>query len=666
MLNYILQELKETGFSKADKKFMLGGSLCLLLLFVFLYFNYQEPPEFNENKEIGTVFVKRNVVRRKANAELSWRNVRVSYPVREKDMIRTSAGSEALLHISDKFKIDMDENTTIVLDFLEDSERGRIRLEQGSARFRHSDPELEGKGLLNLEIVDQDGSFHLNSPGDILLDRSKAKGKLNIVALNDKVELRGRGSLKGIEEVLSPEVLYSSLGKKLSKNNFSFLLQAPEDGAYIFGAGKSVPVKLSWEAKTKAAAQLEISKQKDFSSTTISKKVKASRYRTKLGAGLYYWRLKKASSKRSGESYSAVRKFRIVSQKPLLGYKPWGGEVFSYRTQKPFVNFSWSKIPNRAFYLLEIAKDKGFKETVIKKGTFSVDYGSPLEEGQYYWRVSVKDDLGEFAIRSKVKSFRVIRKKDMVFEIKTNFVPNQTLNMKLLAKKGFLINWEDHPEIFYTEIEFAEDENFSKIIMQKKLSQNFYNFKAKLKAQSYYYRIKSYNKEGELLSKPLVRSFRVKDIKIKIAGFKLLYPKNNVTLHRDKILKRGLRFTWKKPAGTDSLKYSFLLAKDKAFKKIISSKEKMEKESFFNKGIKKSGRYFWKVKALDPSNNFEEMGETKVFAFIVEQMPTISVEGMGNIRGRILQRKGANVIISTPKGNITVPLRKLQGRVRFD
>ena len=663
----ILQEWKAEGFTKTDKQFFLWSSLSLFFLFVLLYFNYQDPDELNKGKQVGIVFVKKNVVRRRPDSGPSWISVQRSYPVREKDMIRTGAESEAILYIMSKFKIDMDENTTIVLDFLEESQKGRIRLEQGSVRFRQT--ETERKELLNLEIVDEEaGSFHVSSFGELLLTRNRKEEKLRIAVLNDKAELKGTGVLGELEETLSPDGLYTLSETKLIKKSFSLIAQEPKDGAYVTGVGKSIPVKFSWKSKKKTKwAQIEISKQRDFSSIILKKEVTASSFTKKLEEGLYYWRVKTPDSKHSikdrkaRENYSIVRKFRVVSQKPILSYAPSEGELFSYRDEIPFVNFSWSKLPNVSFYSLELAKDKEFKEMIIKKDTSSVNYGADLEAGEYYWRVSIKDNLTASTLRSKVKRFKVVRKEKAKFSIKLNFISGQKLNRRSLAKEGFVISWKDHPETFRTEFTIAEDRNFSKLVKQEKLSVNFYHLKEKLKEKIYYYKMKAYDKEGRLLAAPLIGFFRVEAAKVGLTGFLLLKPRNNSSLQKGDIFAKGIRFSWSKfSVEQEEWKYTFLLAKDRNFKKIIVEKDR-QKEELLSKDIKKNGLYFWKVKAIDTSDN-SALGETKVFSFFVDQMALMSVKGR-KVRGRIVKIEGSSVRISTPEGIIEAQVDEIDGNI---
>ena len=290
-----------------------------------------------------------------------------------------------------------------------------------------------------------------------------------------------------------------------------------------------------------------------------------------------------------------------------------------------------------------------------------MNYGSDLKAGEYHWRVSVKDNLTASTRRSRVKRFKVVQEKKRKFSIKLNFTSEQKLDKRSLAKEGFVISWEDHPEISRTEFIIAEDRNFSKLVKQEKLSANFYHLQEKLKEKSYYYKIKSYNKKGDLLAPPHVGVFHVESAKIDTADFRLLKPRNSSSLHKGDVFKHGILFSWNKLlAEQDAVKYAFLLAKDRNFKKIISKKD-VKAESLLIKDIKENGLYFWKVKALDPSEN-SALGETKTFSFYVEQIPLMVIEGR-KIRGRIIDVKGSSVKVSTPEGVIDTTADKIEGGI---
>ena len=550
-------------------------------------------------------------------------------------------------------KIDMDENTIVLLDFLDSSKKGRVRLGNGSVRFRQADP--GDPKILNLEVVDKGQSFTLSGAGELLLNRGKPNAKLRVAALNDKVKLTGAG---GIEETLRPDSLLVLSEKGVSKQRLSVVPQKPEDGAYIAGPGQSIALKFSWKTAVKKAqkVQIEISQHSNFSRPVLRKKIARSAFAARLKPGLYYWRLLGPPSKAFPGRYSVTRKFRVLSQAAVKTYKPLPKAVFIYRDIEPFVSFSWSKDPDAAAYFLEVAKDAKFKESIIKQNTLSINYGSNLAEGTYYWRVTVKNALTGSSLKSRTKSFKILRRKEIKLRLGLNLAPRQVLDRKSLAKKGFTLSWKANPEVARTEVVIAEDPKFSKVFIKEKVSTNFYQMKAKFTKSAYHYKINSYNEQGELISSSPARSFQVQDVKIKLTGFRSIYPGNKASLHRRLVVENGIRFTWSKPVGVD-VKFKFLLARDRAFGEILSKKE-TKQSARRDKSIKKNGRYFWKVAALDAEDG-STVSETKVHGFTVVQLPVIGISGIGRVRGRIISRGGGSVKVSTSKGVITTTMDKI-------
>ena len=683
ILNILLLKWDSKLLSETDKKFVLGASLSLLLLFVLLYFNYQAPDDVAGSKQIGILLIKRNIVQRKPETRVSWRSVQESYPVYEKDTVRTGEQSAAVLHLNGKFKIDMDENTTIVLDFLDTSKKGRVRLGSGSVRFRQADP--KDPKILNLEVVDKDESFNLSGAGELLLNRSKPNEKLKLAALSNQVKLTGTG---GIEETLTPDSFLVLSEKKISKERFTVLPKKPEDGAYIAGFSNSIPVKFSWTTGGKKAqrVQIEISKESNFSKILFKKKTLSSSLSRKLKPGVYYWRLLGPPSKNLSGKYSVTRKFRVISQAAVLTYKPPARELFVYRSIEPFINFSWSDVPNADSYTLEISKNRNFKKTVVKKRTSSTSYGAAITAGKYYWRVTVKNSLTGSSLISKVKTFKVERK-DTKLAVRLKLAPKPILDKKVLEKKGFVVSWEDSPEIAYSDIIIAEDPKMSDVIIKKRVSTNFVRIKEKFNKPTYHYQIKSYNQQEELLSELPTHTFRVKglkdsvldtyatieknikiekeDIQIKkqnldihIKRLRLLSPDSNSSFDRDIILYQGIRFAWRRlNIGENFLTFRLFVAKDRAFKKILFKKD-TKKGHIISRDIKANGRYFWKVMAINTKNN-SILGETKPFFFTVLQLPAINIDGIGIVRGRIISRGESSVTISTSKGRIKTTIDKI-------
>ena len=559
----MFKKQKTELLSETDRKFVLGASLTLAFLFLLLYFNYQDFSSDGQQKQIGTLTVKKNLVQRKPEGKVVWKSVLQTYPVYERDTVRTGEASQAVLHLHGKFKIDMDENTLILLDFLDSDKKGRVRLGNGSARFRQADPE-KGK-TFNLEIVDKGQNINLSGAKELLLNKSSSGKKLEVAALKDKVKIT---SDSGIEETLTPDSLLVLSDKKASKQRLAVIPQKPEDGAYIAGAGQSIAVNFRWKTGAKAQKiQIDVSKRSDLSSPVLSKKVAKSSFAARLQPGLYYWRLTGSPSKEFPGKYSVIRKFRVISQAAVKTYKPLPNSIFTYRDIEPFVSFSWSSGSEGSTYLLEIAKDKKFKKLLVQKNTFSINYGSTFPQGKYYWRVINKNDLAASQISSQSKSFKIVRRKEMKLSLRLNLAPKQVLDRKSLEKKGFVLNWKDNPEVALTEVVVAEDPKLSETVIEEKVSGNFFRMKAKFSKAVYYYKLKSYNEQGELLSTSPVRSFKVQNVKLKLGSFRPLSPRGNSSFHKRLAVQNGIRFAWQKLS--KNAKFRLLVADNRNFKRPL-------------------------------------------------------------------------------------------------
>ena len=660
---------KTEYFDEKDSKLLLGASLGLSLLFVLLYFNYQETGSEGQNKRVGTVFVKRNLVQRKPDTKVIWKTVQQSYPVYEQDIVRTASESAAVLYLDGKFVIDMDENTLILLDFFTSSPKGRVRLEKGSARFRRLIS--EGQQTLDLEVVDKDQTFTLQGTGELFLSKTEDNDKLQIAVFNAQLDLR---SDKGIEESLLPNHLFllSSSGEKITKQKLAILPLEPQDGAYVAGVVKSIAVAFTWKLEEAQAqkVQIEISKSRDFSNPLLRKRSVKSPFTANLKPGLYYWRLRappdKGTNARSIQStteegaYSIARKLRVISQAAVQTHSPLEGSIFTYYDSPAFVNFSWRPDPLAAIYLLEVTRvgDTEFKKPLLKKRTLFPKYGTNFRKGKYHWRVTVQNALTGAHFASKSKSFQVIRDKEGSSDLAFNIDPDQVLSREILAKKGILLSWKDRVEVARTEITIADNPELSRPIVSAKVSRNFYRIVKNLPKQRYYYKAKFYNKQKKLIFSSATRVFRVQNIKIKLSA---LEPGDKASFHNEDIVKEGINFTWsRKPkpkAKEGQLKFRLLVARDSTFKKVVFRRE-TKQVSLQSKAVKRKGTYFWKVLALDPESK-EAFAQTKTFSFTIRQLPLLHIEGLGKIRGYISGRIGDLVEISCREGTIITDINKV-------
>ncbi len=591
---------KRNLFSPADKKFLAGGILTLSLLFTLLHSNYQGSVSNNRNKPIGTLTVKKNVVHRKSEGQVLWESMKRSYPVYKKDTIRTGGDSAAVLHIHGKFKIDMDGNTLISLDVLETSQKERVHLNSGSARFR-PDETVKGKSL-SLEFVNRGQIYHLNGPGPLVMSRAKTNGKLQVAALDKGSELLDSS---GQGEILTPDTLLILSEGKISKRKLAIVAQEPKDGAtYLANFGGSISVNFNWKSKSEnQKVQIKISKYSDLSNPLLSRKVKKSSFTTRLKPGLYYWRLSD-----SEDQYSITQKFRVISQVAVKTKKPLDNSVFSYSTIKPFINFSWNRAPESSVYRLEVAEDETFESPLITKDTLSINYVSNLPQGKYYWRVTAKSNLTNSGISSLIKSFTIVRQKKIATPLLSNLPPDQLFDKKSIAKKGFVLNWKDNPEIAYTEVIVAENRNFSKIVIKKKVFRNFYSIKEKFSKPVYYYKLKFYNKKGELIADSTTQSFKVG--KKKVTPPLPFKPSPRQTLDEESLAKNGFIFRWRSPP--QATHTEIVIAEDKNFSQAVL-KIKASGSSHRIKAKLSKSLYYYKLNAFDEQGELIANSTTQSF-----------------------------------------------------
>ena len=661
-----IETWKAEFLTQNDRRFLMGAGLSLSLLFILLYLNYQESDSEGERQKIGTLIVKKNIVQRKGERQVIWKTVPQKYPVYERDTIRTGNQSQAILYLDQKFKIDIDENTLIFLDFFSTSAKGRVRLEQGSARFHKV--AAESQEDLDLEFVDnQEQVFNLKGQGGVFLGRSVDSGKLEVTALNDRVKLKGA---KGKEELLLPDDVLLIGRKDIIKQKLKVLPLEPKDGAYIGTSGQSIAaVDFRWRTSgsKKEKLRIEISKSLSFSSSTVSKELTgtSTSFQSKLKPGLYYWRIG-LSSKKKGQSqkkYSPARKFRVLSQAAVQSHHPRSDSTFTYYDKGAFINFSWAVHPYANLYLLEVtsAEDKKFQKSLIKKRLPFVKHAVNLREGKYLWRVSAHHMLTETVLVSRIKGFQVLREKERratAADLAFNFAPNEILNREVLGRRGSLLIWKDKGELARTELQIAEDPQFSQVVIEAKNTKNFYNILAKLPKPRYYYQLKAYNKEGKLLFTSETRSFRVQNLKINL---KALKPGNQSTF-LSKRAKKGIDFSWERsPKDKGGLfKYKLSIAKNKNFINSIFKKT-VKDETFSVKDLKKRGRYFWRVQAFD-SVDGTFLAQTQSFSFEIKKLPLIYINRWGElkkIRGIIVNRTGSLIEISCSEGIIIINASQL-------
>ncbi len=691
------------SFQTQDYGFILGISLTLLALFFLLNFTSAVDNQ-DRGKQIGIIVVKYNVVQRKGEGQMLWQETSSQYPAYSKDIIRTGKSFLALLRLNNKLEIDMDENSMIVLDLPASGKEAQLQLDYGSLRIRQtkstSDISSSDTSLASINISSGGKKIHMEG-GDVLLSKQSQK-ELAIAVSKGTAKITtedGKQALISTQD----KVLLQADG--LTKQKLEIELKEPADGERLFGAAKQVPVYFSWLAfgKKTRDMRIEISQNSNLSQPVIQRQLKKDNSLTlALEKGVYYWRISTPKAGDSQRNYSNTRKFTVISQEKLRAYTPPINSSIGYRTVEPKISFSWSRNKHAAGYNLEIANDLKFQKIAKRHFTLGNHFIIQLPKGRYYWRVSTQSPKSQAKIYSTTQNFRIFQhKKTSSLKLYTPPLA-QKISQKQLAEKGLSFSWQDNPEVHHTQINIASDTKFSKSIITKHTSANFYTLKKSLAPGHYYWKIKTLAKNNDTVATSKVYSFSVTALvqentdtetlgdnikqknlginkkasrlpdtdtstsasagktKITYSLIKLIKPRKNSSVSHSSVRTEGISFTWRKLRPDGGWDYNIIVAQDRAFKQVVLEK-KLSVNQFIAKpkdGMRSEKKYYWKVLAKRKQGE-RKRAKSKIHSFTIDYLARISIKGKGIVEGRIISRDEKSLTISTSSGIVRIDLNRV-------
>ena len=133
--------------SKNRTDYLVVGASALIITAcsVLLYADYARRADSGGARRIGTITFKKEVAQRKYQSQVIWEDLDRDAPVYNNDTIRTADLSEAVISLADGTKINMDENSLILLEMSGkginiDFSSGSISADRADARDQLRDP----------------------------------------------------------------------------------------------------------------------------------------------------------------------------------------------------------------------------------------------------------------------------------------------------------------------------------------------------------------------------------------------------------------------------------------------------------------------------------------------------------------------------------------------
>jgi hypothetical protein len=434
-------------FSKRDI-FTILFLLCNTLFFIYLYYDDLNKKIEDSNEEsIGTVTFKMNTIQKKPGARMVYKDVYESFPLNNKDTIRTYEGSDAVITFNDGTKVKLDENSLIFFDYSDGNpslnfEEGSIQLESNNSNLKLS----SGKN----EIKMDKGDFKLNKDSD----------DLSMVVNSGNATIKSGG-----KETKLTESQVANLDEKgsVAVKDLPFKLISPVDQHKELTFSE-ITVKFKWSSKRPSSDRfLEISKNKDFSNIVFSGQVENEKS-VQLNPAVYYWRVKQ---KENGKfEHSDVRKLSIIQDTEVKPFTPADNENFPKSSTS--ISFSWSKHPLSSNYKIILSKNPNFSE-IIKEVSLSSTrmMVQDLPVGTFYWKVAALPSMENAdPIYTSIRKFSILdtdtvkTEEDVVLDnkeiLEKSMKPNKE-NLVIETKKPIVFKWQDIEGTNYYEFKMYNE-----------------------------------------------------------------------------------------------------------------------------------------------------------------------------------------------------------------
>jgi outer membrane protein assembly factor BamB len=570
-----------------------------------LYNDFTKKIDAGQNRQIGTISFKKRVAQRKYAKQVVWEDIEQNSPVFSNDSIRTSDISEAVIHLDDGTAINVDENSLILLAAAKDAIN--INFEQGSISASRSGLGDSYFGKINIQSKNTIVSIEKS---DVTLSKSDTD-ELDLTVSRGTAQLKAGGGaaqtiLKDQKVIIDPV----SSGTKVT--DISLQLTAPSDSGYIISSDPQAAVTFSWQELKDVKPSLEVSSDRLFAKPLITRLNAVSGTAGYLAPGTYYWRIKALNPDSKKMEFSEARRFSVLRDRPVVPAYPGEDARISYTANPPLINFRWTGNDLASSYIIEVSKDREFKNIVKTSQTrlTAISFDN-LPDGTYFWRVATRVSIPGNEKYSSVTMPYMFRVEKLQAAVPVRLIsplPDSRIDRKMISANGIVFSWKPDSSAQKYELQFSRDINFTVPEFTAESISNYLNVTREFQPGDYFWRVKTFSPAaaGTVLSAP--RQLKI----IEAVGLNLKNPPDN----SDMALEEGARglkvdFSW----GAVSLDgyYLFELARDSTMVNIVK-RTALNADSAKVDALR-AGAYFWRVKYLDRNKN--EISASPVFSFTV-------------------------------------------------
>ncbi len=385
-----------------------GVTSCVAIVSTFsmlLHAEFTSKIKISNVKKIGTITFKKKVAQRKYKGQVIWEDIEQNSPVYNNDSLRTSDLSEAIIHLQDKTKIIIEENSMLVLS----QARNSININFNQGRISALRGKVADANLSKIFIKSKDATVSI-SKSDINLSNSINEG-LDLTVNDGTADVNTKSGKKTLTK--DEKIVVSKNKSKVTK--ISVKLLQPGINSYFVSRYKKKSIQFNWSPLPKFfSGKLQIARDKNFRRKIYQKNVSKNSAYAKIPEGVFYWRILARNKKQRRNEYSETRRVTLLKDRTVQLTSPASGSKITYSTSKPLVYFNWNKNNLASGYIIEIAKNKKFSKIIKTVHTGMTEIiTKDLNKGRYYWRVKTKVVLpgSKYNGISNVAYFSIVEKK---------------------------------------------------------------------------------------------------------------------------------------------------------------------------------------------------------------------------------------------------------------
>ncbi|MDZ4727195.1 MAG: FecR domain-containing protein [Leptospira sp.] len=562
-----------------DTRFVIPFLLLLISIFsVLLYLNVTSRLGGSDNPTIGVITYKTKNVLRKFNDQVVWDSIESNQEVKNRDTIRTEGLSDAVLTLNDGTKINIAENSMILLDISD--KNINVNFAYGSFEAAR---ENTNQGDVKMNITAGDKVVEVGK-GDVKLDKTKNELNLKVGEGEAKITANGKEETISKDEVAN----VSSEGVKVTKPRFG--LVSPSDRKNILTDSGSEVIQFSVSGVNadlirSSSPILEISSSQDFSKSVAKEKLKSGTFQKTLVSGSYFWRVTYIDPENKAKQSTEIVRFRVITNPQLRLFLPKDGDNFSYTTESPVVKLAWGNLDLYTNYTAEIAKDNKFSVDLKSKQTQNqaISFDN-LSDGVYYARVIARSNIPDINEKiSPISQFTVGKKLNLEPPVLVEPAKNKSYT-KDQIKNQIFFSWKDNKDYKSYDFEISSDANFSNIISKQNSENSFIKFGNELNEGNYFWRVKG-NVPGKESLLSSIYSFSI----ISKEDLNLLSPVNNSEHEINE--NSGILLKWKKL--NTKVNYKLEISKLPNFSNLIVSEQVTN--TFYDFKAKDFGKFYWRV-----------------------------------------------------------------------